>query len=250
MSARPGSERHSEGAGSAVGDHGGLSLGADPDNAPELGEAAEGQAGEGHEYHESVLERESCHADDYKGAGKNSGDDGGAERGEARDAPDSLESTAESGGGGSNKASSEAGDEDGYSSDGTSELSEGGKLAFEMRRAEIRRGKARASSPAPSVRASGETLTAAVPEQLIGHEGDVLAKDETGGIRDELLLPMTEPAAQELEDPGVVYIPWERDPERPLQKLPIRLRDLNGRTFLLPWEKVKTWKVRLTAPLT
>lgn len=228
-------------------DRGGLSSGADPDNALGSGEAAEDQAGEDHECDESVLEREFCHADDYKGADKNSGDDGGASGGEARDGPDSLESTAESGGGGSNKASSEVGEADGYSSDDTSELSEGEKLALEMHRAEIRRGKARASSPALSVRASGETPIAAVPEQLVGHEGDFLAQDDPGSIRDEVLLPVVEPAALDPEDSDVVYIPWERDPERPLQKLPIRLRDLNGRTFLLPWEKIKTWKVSLTA---
>lgn len=250
MSARPGSERYSEGAGSVVDD--GLGSVADRGGCPELGGgAAEPRAERDTGRDSPVLDAEFCHADDYEDADKNSGEDGGNPEGDARDVPDSLESTAESGGGGSNKVSSEAGDGDGYSSDDTSELSEGEKLAFEMRRAEIRRGKARESSPAPSMRASGETLIAAVPEpQLVGHEGDVLAGAEPGGVRDELLLPMAGPATQDLEDPDVVYIPWERDPERPLQKLPIRLRDLNGRTFLLPWEKVKTWKVSLTAANT
>ena len=253
MAARPGSERYSEGAGSAVDDHGGISSGVDPDGSPGPGGAA-GDRVDDHACDESVLEKEFCHADDYEGADKNSGEEVGTLE-EAREILDSLESTAESGGGGSNKASSENGDGDGYSSDDTSELSEGEKLAFEMRRAEIRRGKARASSPAPSVRASGETLIAAVPERLVGHESGALAQDDPGSISDEVFLPVAGPAVQaiegqEVEDPEVVYIPWERDPERPLQKLPIRLRDLNGRTFLLPWEKVKTWKASLTAPNT
>lgn len=252
MSARPGSERYSDGTGSAVDVPDNISSGADPNNIPGPGGAVEARAGEDDGCDESVLEKEFCHADDYEGTDKNNEEDIVTSE-ESRDVPNSMESTAESGGGGSNKASSDAGDRDGYSSDDTSELSEGEKLAFEMRRAEIRRGKARASSPAPSVRASGETLIAAVAKQLVEQAGGALTQDDTESIRDEAPLPVAGPAAQELEgqeieDPEVVHIPWERDPERPLQKLPIRLRDLNGRTFLLPWEKVKTWKASLIVP--
>ncbi|KAH7148523.1 hypothetical protein EDB81DRAFT_465326 [Dactylonectria macrodidyma] len=36
-------------------------------------------------------------------------------------------------------------------------------------------------------------------------------------------------------------IPWELDPERPAQKLPIRFKDAVGRTMLIPWRRAKTW---------
>lgn len=38
-------------------------------------------------------------------------------------------------------------------------------------------------------------------------------------------------------------IPWELDPERPAQKLPIRFRDILGRSILIPWRRAKTWEV-------
>ncbi|KAK7416465.1 hypothetical protein QQX98_005169 [Neonectria punicea] len=37
-------------------------------------------------------------------------------------------------------------------------------------------------------------------------------------------------------------IPWELDPERPAQKLPIRFRDILGRSILIPWRRAKTWE--------
>ncbi|KPM44774.1 hypothetical protein AK830_g1766 [Neonectria ditissima] len=37
-------------------------------------------------------------------------------------------------------------------------------------------------------------------------------------------------------------IPWELDPERPAQKLPIRFRDILGRSILIPWQRAKTWE--------
>ena len=133
------------------------------------------------------------------------------------------------------KASSECEDEVGCFSDGISELSDGEKLASELRRAEIRRGKAREGSPVPSK----APLEAVSDSQQSGE----LRGDSPEVPRDEA--PMAGPASG--GDPDVVYVPWEKDPERPLQKLPIRFRDLNGRTFLLPWDKVKTWKVRFSA---
>lgn len=129
------------------------------------------------------------------------------------------------------KMSSEC--EGGYSSDDTSELSEGEKLAFELRRAEIRKGKAREGSLVPSEAPAGAVSDSRLNGQPCG--------DPQNGS----LLPVAGPAQE--GDPDVVYVPWERDAGRPLQKLPIRLRDLNGRTFLLPWEQVKTWNVRVCA---
>ncbi|KAF7539000.1 hypothetical protein G7Z17_g12518 [Cylindrodendrum hubeiense] len=37
-------------------------------------------------------------------------------------------------------------------------------------------------------------------------------------------------------------IPWELDPERPAQKLPLRFKDALGRTMLIPWRRAKTWE--------
>ena len=128
------------------------------------------------------------------------------------------------------KPSSEC--EDAYFSDDTSELSEEEKLAFELRRAEIRRGKARETSPVPSE---------AVPLVTVS---DTLIDELRGYARNEAPSPVAGPAQDSRGDADMVFISWEKDPERPLQKLPIRFRDLNGRTYLLPWKAVKTWNVR------
>ncbi|KAI5467164.1 hypothetical protein BGZ63DRAFT_398766 [Mariannaea sp. PMI_226] len=40
-------------------------------------------------------------------------------------------------------------------------------------------------------------------------------------------------------------IPWELDPERGAQKLPIRFKDALGRTLLIPWKRAKTWEARI-----
>lgn len=38
---------------------------------------------------------------------------------------------------------------------------------------------------------------------------------------------------------------WEKSPDRPPRKLPIRFRDAVGRQILWPWERAKTWQVSL-----
>ena len=145
-------------------------------------------------------------------------------------APEGLESTPDS------YPESRASDEfdDGCSSDETSELSEGQRIAFELSRAEIRRGKARETSP---VLSEGVPLDEKPEPQFSDQSGAGL-----GNEKDESFFTAAGPA-QEPEDPDVVYVPWEKDAGRPLQKLPIRFRDLNGRTYIFPWEKVRTWGV-------
>ena len=62
----------------------------------------------------------------------------------------------------------------------------------------------------------------------------------------QLPLPPTQPMPYQpprAGDPG-----WERSADRPPKKLPIRFRDAVGRNFVFPWDKVKTWDVRLEAP--
>jgi hypothetical protein len=55
-------------------------------------------------------------------------------------------------------------------------------------------------------------------------------------------------AVRSIGDSEALHIPWERDPERPLQKLPIRFRALNGKTYFFPWEVVKTWEASPLQP--
>lgn len=135
--------------------------------------------------------------------------------------------------------------EDGYSSDDTSELSGDERLASEVRRAEIRRGKAREVSPTPSLRALSVGPTVAIPDsQLHEYKREVLPGPNPVEERGGCISSAPDSVGRDLlEETTFVHIPWEKDPERDLQKLPIRLRDLNGRTFLLPWKNVKTWKV-------
>lgn len=55
------------------------------------------------------------------------------------------------------------------------------------------------------------------------------------------------PPAPDASTAGLMHgqpIPWELDPERPAQKLPLRFKDALGRTMLIPWRRAKTWEVR------
>lgn len=52
------------------------------------------------------------------------------------------------------------------------------------------------------------------------------------------------PPAEGLQNkPPVNNVPWERAPERPPQKLPIRFTDCLGRNFVWPWIRARSWKV-------
>lgn len=53
-------------------------------------------------------------------------------------------------------------------------------------------------------------------------------------------VPDGQPIAEDLK-PGDAR--WATSSEKPPAKLPIRLLDALGRTFVFPWEKVKTWQV-------
>lgn len=212
--------------------------------APELGSEGEGHIGDhenGDKYAEKTPDEKGDMSHTSKPRETGSNGEGGQESsttGRLTDAeeqaavePPEFESTHNDSSDSKGKPSSEFGD--GNSSD-TSELSEGEKLAFEQRRAEIRRGKAREASPVLS-----EAPAGAVPGPQPTEE---LPKNEPADTTGETLLPMPGPS-RDFEYPDVMYIPWERDPGRPLQKLPIRFRDLNGRTYLLPWQRVRTWNV-------
>ncbi|KAH7011526.1 hypothetical protein EDB80DRAFT_712047 [Ilyonectria destructans] len=53
------------------------------------------------------------------------------------------------------------------------------------------------------------------------------------------------PPAPDASTAGLMHgqpIPWELDPERPAQKLPLRFKDALGRTMLIPWRRAKTWE--------
>jgi len=148
-------------------------------------------------------------------------------------------------------------------------------LAQERRREEIRKGKAkevissRPGSPSQSHHGEntrdppsdawlpssdmGQPLEVAIRQLALREPlADLLERSEDGGASQHAVPGpsaeggpvLSEPKAGETaETEGYFFVPWERDPDRPLQKLPIRFRDCLGRTFLFPWEKARTWKV-------
>lgn len=59
--------------------------------------------------------------------------------------------------------------------------------------------------------------------------------------------PCNQPATASL---GAGDDGWEASADRPPVKLPIRLLDAVGRTFVFPWEKAKTWEVLRIHSLT
>jgi hypothetical protein len=95
------------------------------------------------------------------------------------------------------------------------------ELLEEVRREEIRKGKQKAVS----FDASG---------------GSPSTRGQKQGVILEKKTPPTPPTPK-LQDPD---IPWEKNAERSPQKLPIRFKDCVGRTFVLPWRRVRTWRVR------
>jgi len=100
-------------------------------------------------------------------------------------------------------------------SDTNKNIDEGDELLQQMRREEIRKGKQKVVS----FDAAGSSSSTEDQDQRASFE--------------------TRPTAPAPD------IPWEKNAERPPQKLPIRFKDCVGRTFVLPWRKVRTWKVRL-----
>lgn len=52
------------------------------------------------------------------------------------------------------------------------------------------------------------------------------------------------PSPPQERPPPEVNVAWERHPDRPIQKLPVRFYDAVGRHFIWPWNKAKSWKVR------
>ena len=178
---------------------------------------------------------------------------------------------------GQDEASNSGGEDpnwDSSSADSSVALSPEELKAQEVRREEIRKGKAKeviSSDPGspsqPAVNANPSEVSAesrpesdsGAPAEFSG--GRVLLTnpacplgegEEEGTVQLSVPGPSAEPPplrpvtdVEELgENQGAFFIPWERDPERPIQKLPIRFRDCLGRTFLFPWEKARTWKVR------
>lgn len=74
-----------------------------------------------------------------------------------------------------------------------------------------------------------------------------LSESDAGSSRTTPAPPPAPPPAPDASTAGLMHgqpIPWELDPERPAQKLPLRFKDALGRTMLIPWRRAKTWEVR------